>query len=227
MAQFTSPYISKFQLTRPRGTRPENAKKLWDWVKVSTHASAGDATALRNSSRPRSRVSTHASAGDATSLRLRAALWAGVSTHASAGDATEVDVDHGCGMGVSTHASAGDATGRAVYHRPRPGFNSRVRGGRDDDESDRTDPISGFNSRVRGGRDPVRPAQPNRRKKFQLTRPRGTRHAADTLERYCKVSTHASAGDATVVRKDVFMIALFRYFARRLRFGAFHDAQCR
>lgn len=61
---------------------------------------------------------------------------------------------------------------------------------------------------------------------FEHTRPQGTRQTERraALENG-KVSTHASAGDATVVLKDVFMIALFRYFARRLRFGAFHDAQ--
>ena len=66
-----------------------------------------------------------------------------------------------------------------------------------------TSATEGFNSRVREGRD-------------------------ETILGFfdaISVSTHASARDATVVRKDVFMIALFRYFARRLRFGAFHDAQ--
>ena len=62
-----------------------------------------------------------------------------------------------------------------------------------------------FNSRVREGRD-------------------GTVIALTEAE---EVSTHASARDATAVRKDVSMIALFRYFARRLCFGSFHDAQGR
>ena len=97
---------------------------------------------------------------------------------------------------VSTHASARDATPVnqvAALHlmfqltrprgtRPRPRDLSRW--------------YAGFNSRVREGRDQCLSARLSGNV-FQLTRPRGTRHNLNPDLSLHKVSTHASARDAT------------------------------
>ena len=165
--------LSRFQLTRPRGTRHDPVRVKIPLV-VSTHASAGDATASgRGTPRPRAfqltrprgtrqnlrdrlehfTVSTHASAGDATTAYHDLVRFIDVSTHASAGDATTCTRKNIRIIVVSTHASAGDATHiyaiaekQREFQLTRPRGTRRARGTHDVE-------LMSFNSRVRGGRD--------------------------------------------------------------------------
>ena len=186
----------QFQLTRPRGTRPGKAQGCPDEKCFNSRVRGGRDSRSNPGSRPFS-----------------------VSTHASAGDATERAERILSRLTVSTHASAGDATRLSGPTARRTCFNSRVRGGRDSLCVITTSGAACFNSRVRGGRDPHRVCYVLRVTMFQLTRPRGTRlvepyepaarqrfnsrvrggrdveaRAGDAVRR---VSTHASAGDAT------------------------------
>ena len=120
-------------------------------------------------------VSTHASAGDATFRNFLNVMRVVVSTHASAGDATAALSKDTAPIVVSTHASAGDATIVKILTNTRRKFQlTRPRGTRLF--------ILLFLLGLYG---------------FQLTRPRGTRHKNKNKPKLDKVSTHASAGDAT------------------------------
>ena len=185
-----------FQLTRPRGTR-RNVCAAFRESRVSTHASAGDAT---------------------TCICVRSPAQARFNSRVRGGrDA--VTLDEPVNNVVSTHASAGDATLRFCMRFCAVCFNSRVRGGRDPrahceyaltvfqltrPRGTRPAPRRAvcrspcFNSRVRGGRDVTTSVEPGGVHVFQLTRPRGTRPVVLPYHHQpIKVSTHASAGDAT------------------------------
>ena len=77
-----------FQLTRPRGTRHGLSDNQDIFHRVSTHASARDATNYGENTASCHFVSTHASARDATFPNKTNGNSKIVSTHASAGDAT-------------------------------------------------------------------------------------------------------------------------------------------
>ena len=145
-----------------------------------------------------------------------------VSTHASAGDATET-------LGQYTGLKEFQLTRpRGTRRRDRIGtaghscFNSRVRGGRDLYKSVfsalclvSTHASAGdatFSRHIASNAGPFQLTRPRGtrrdncarfapRLEFQLTRPRGTRRAlACEVKMTIEVSTHASAGDATILR---------------------------
>ena len=168
--------------------------------RVSTHASARDATEGECRRHGKESVSTHASARDATG-RVRTAYETlgfqltrprgtrqegecrrhgkeSVSTHASARDATDGVADVEIILDVSTHASARDATTLRSQRKRATWFQlTRPRGTRQE-ELERLMKRWGFNSRVREGRDKKESADDMAKKAFQLTRPRGTRLTA-------------------------------------------------
>ena len=124
---------------------------------------------------------------------------------------------------VSIHASARDATKPPAARVPSEMFQStrprgtrpvpvlrqdlvgefqstRPRGTRPDLPATIAGPPS-FNPRVRAGRDTECMCQCNSGGQFQSTRPRGTRHHAVGDEAVLEVSIHASARDATRLRR--------------------------
>ncbi len=166
-----------FQLTRPRGTRQLCFLGAVQH-KVSTHASAGDATPTMGARFGSRDVSTHASAGDATSRhcrksflccfnsrvrggrdvhRKRSLYLSLVSTHASAGDATGAVRERNADMYVSTHASAGDATDKATDNFLPILVSTHASAGDATCLWLHLVNLPSFNSRVRGGRDQQRP----------------------------------------------------------------------
>ena len=113
------------------------------------------------------RVSTHASAGDATESAVVLNVAKSFNSRVRGGrdyvfETLKVN------RVVSTHASAGDATHSRLKHITcYISFNSRVRGGRDVFSASIAVRIPSFNSRVRGGRD--RQALAEERKSTQVS----------------------------------------------------------
>ena len=144
-----------FRPTPPRGRRPPRGIRAFVIWRVSTHASAREATGLIPVEPQGSKVSTHASAREATSPSVAPLRCNRVSTHASAREATLGRARSYPPRSVSTHASAREATlalrpfsamglfqptpprgRRRSTAGPMPrrcGFNPRLRAGGDED----------------------------------------------------------------------------------------------
>ena len=164
-----------FQLTRPRGTRHAHTVLPGRDRRVSTHASAGDATRASLLRAVQRLVSTHASAGDA--MRRQSLTARSMSFQLTRPRGTRLVITRRIFVliAVSTHASAGDATKSMPSLNPSRLFQlTRPRGTRPRFRGLYSAACS-FNSRVRGGRDSCN---------LSIT--------GSTI-----VSTHASAGDAT------------------------------
>ena len=96
--------------TRVRRGRDRHDKGASDARGVSTHASAGDATAFCNRSIVPFDVSTHASAGDATGMTRQRCGKSAFQLTRPRGTRRGASRRGQIGGDVSTHASAGDAT---------------------------------------------------------------------------------------------------------------------
>ncbi len=215
--------IKQFQPTRPRGTRRACRFRSPASRRVSTHASARDATPPPPAQRLRaSRFNPRVREGrdgvdDISYLDLETfqptrprgtrrgrgesrQVIRGVSTHASARDATSQLTPVEAARSVSTHASARDATSTTPIRTTRsPRFQpTRPRGTRQWWRAPVRASAGRFNPRVREGRDLQRLVTRIETDMFQPTRPRGTRPSERSFSRnHGDVSTHASARDAT------------------------------
>ncbi len=164
-----------FQLTRPRGTRPNRAGHEIDGLSFQLTRPRGTRRAGQAIATPDSIVSTHASAGDATSngappyeagqfqLTRPRGTRPEAKRQAAGGDTFQLTRPRGTRLPaaastlrliVSTHASAGDATYYYVVSKESNFVSTHASAG---DATyvycDGCGASSSFNSRVRGGRD--------------------------------------------------------------------------
>ena len=198
--QVVSGAAVRFQSTRPRGTRPDSWREFGPPA-VSIHASARDATEFSLSSFVRP---------SGFNPRVREGRDADYKTAAHPACCFNPRVREGRDdHGIKLRLPAGFQSTRPRGTRPETygteqettSFNPRVREGRDCSQAKFLRAGGCFNPRVREGRDGERRRGSRKGRKFQSTRPRGTRPAAvgKGVPDFA-VSIHASARDATEVR---------------------------
>ena len=169
-----------FQLTRPRGARPNSQGPAADTHKVSTHAPAWGATRVAGSSSvanrgfnsrarvgrdswewkgefPKRRFNSRARVGRDLSPRS-ASFISGPFQLTRPRGARPSSETTPCGeVSFNSRARVGRDLAYRISHFRYPGFNSRARVGRDPSVTTAETALRSFNSRARVGRDLVRP----------------------------------------------------------------------